>query len=110
MGYGERWERKHAALILLSLRHHPHLKDLIIASSRNGPMTAASVVNWFWHLYRRLGLSQCSSHLDRRTFMTNATRKISDAGGSLGDVQRLAGHANLATTQRYIEGSDLARK
>ena len=48
----------HAALILLSLRHHPHLEDPIIASSRSGPMTAASVVNWFWYLYRRLGLSQ----------------------------------------------------
>ena len=48
----------HAALILLNLRHHPHLEDLIIASSRSEPMTAANVVNWLWYLYRRLGLSQ----------------------------------------------------
>lgn len=110
MDYGDRWERKHAALILFNLRHHPHLEDPIIASSRSGPMTAASVVNWFWHLYRRLGLSQCSSHSGRRTFITNAARKFPDAGGSLRDVQQLAGHANLTPTQRYIEGSDLAKR
>ena len=42
--------------------------------------------------------------------MTNAARKISEAGGSLRDVQQLAGHANLTTTQRYIEGDDLAKR
>jgi len=73
-------------------------------------MTAASVVNWFWYLYRRLGFYRCSSHSGRRTFITNAARNISDAGGSLRDVQQLTGHANLTTTQRYIEGSDLAKR
>jgi hypothetical protein len=38
-----------------------------------------------------------------RTFITNAGRKISTVGGSLRDVQLLAGHTNLRTTQRYIE-------
>jgi hypothetical protein len=37
------------------------------------------------------------------TFITNAARKISTVDGSLRDVQMLAGHANLRTTQRYIE-------
>lgn len=100
----------HAALTLLNHSHQPQAEDPVIASSRSGPMTAASVVNWFWYLYRRLGLSQCSSHSGRRTFITNAARKISDAGGSLRDVQQLASHANLTTTQRYIEGSDLAKR
>jgi integrase/recombinase XerD len=36
---------------------------------------------------------------------------VSEAGGSLRDVQQLAGHASLAMTQRYIEGdTDANRK
>jgi site-specific recombinase XerD len=46
----------------------------------------------------------------RRTFITKAARKIVEAGGSLRDVQELAGHASLSTTQRYIEGSTDAKR
>ena len=52
----------------------------------------------------------CSSHSGRRTFITRATRKLSQAGGSLRDVQQLAGHASLQTTQRYVEGSSDAKR
>ena len=38
----------------------------------------------------------------RRTIITNAARKISTVGGSLRDVQHLAGHSSLQTTERYI--------
>ena len=60
--------------------------------------------------YRDLGMYGCSSHSGRRTFITNAARKISTVGGSLQDVQALAGHASLAVTQRYIEGDSEARR
>jgi site-specific recombinase XerC len=36
--------------------------------------------------------------------------KIVEAGGSLRDVQELAGHASLATTQRYIQGDCDAKR
>ena len=42
-------------------------------------------------------------------FSANAARKISSVGGSLRDVQMLAGHSSLAVTQRYIDGSEDAR-
>ena len=58
----------------------------------------------------RLGLLGCSSHSGRRTFITNAARQISTVGGSIRDVQMLAGHSSLAVTQRYIEGDSEARK
>ncbi|GJL56500.1 MAG: hypothetical protein NPIRA02_36320 [Nitrospirales bacterium] len=97
-------------LTLLNRITRPQAENHIIRSSRSESMTAASVVNWFWYLYRRLGFDRCSSHSGRRTFITKAARKISEAGGSLRDVQQLAGHANLTTTQRYIEGSDQAKR
>ena len=65
---------------------------------------------WFHRLYTSLGLAGCSSHSGRRTFITRAARKVSEAGGSLRDVQQLAGHASLAMTQRYIEGDTDAKR
>jgi hypothetical protein len=44
-----------------------------------------------------------SSHSGRRTAITNWARRISTVGGSLRDVQILAEHSALSTTQRYIE-------
>jgi integrase/recombinase XerD len=57
----------------------------------------------FQRWYRHLDFVDCSSHSGRRTFITNAARKISTVGGSLRDVQMLAGHSNLRTRQSYIE-------
>ncbi len=64
----------------------------------------------FHRLTRDLGLSGGSSHSGRRTFITRAAQKIVEAGGSLRDVQKLPGHANLGTTQRHIEGSTEAKR
>ena len=63
------------------------------------------LASWF----EDVGLNGCSSHSGRRTFITNAAKKISSVGGSLRDVQMLAGHSSLADTQRYIEGDGEAR-
>jgi integrase/recombinase XerD len=46
----------------------------------------------------------------RRTFITRAARKVSQVGGSLRDVQALAGHTSLAMTQRSIEGDTEAKR
>jgi hypothetical protein len=50
-----------------------------------------------------LGFTGASSPSGRRTAITNWARRISTNGGSLRDVQILAGHSALSTTQRYIE-------
>lgn len=49
-------------------------------------------------------------HSGRRACFTSSARKISKVGGSLRDVQSLAGHSSLQTTQRYIEGDNEAKK
>ena len=83
----------------------------VIHSERGKGMSAGSVTVWFHQVYSGLGLSGCSSHSGRRTFITKAARRVIEAGGSLRDVQQLAGHANLATTLRYIEDySDAKRR
>ncbi len=82
-----------------------------ILSERGGHMTPRSIVNWFHDAYASLELRGCSSHSGRRTFITQSARIISKTGGSLRDVQELAGHRALTTTERYIEGDrDAQRK
>lgn len=82
----------------------------VIRSRRGGPMTPKAVVNWFTALYREAGLEGCSSHSGRRTFVTRAARLIHKAGGSLRDVQQLAGHRSIQTTQGYIDGDADAQR
>jgi integrase len=75
----------------------------VITTERARQTSAAAIVNLFAVWYRTLGCNGCSSHSGRRGFITNAARKISAVGGSLRDVQLLAGHSSLSTTRRYIE-------
>jgi len=82
----------------------------VICSARGGHMRPSSIVNWFASLYRELGFEGCSSHSGRRTFITNAARNIHRTGCSLRDVQLLAGHASIETTERYIEGDSIGQR
>ena len=83
----------------------------VVRSERGGPMTALSIVVWFKRAYAYLGLDGCSSHSGRRTFITRAARLVHEARGSLRDVQLLAGHRSIQTTERYIDGdTDAQRK
>ena len=84
--------------------------DPVIASERGGPLNASAVAMWFWRVYSGLGFKGASSHSGRRTFITRAAKKVVEAGGSLRDVQQLAGHSSLQTTQRYIEGDSEAKR
>jgi integrase len=82
----------------------------VVTSERGGKMTALSIVIWFARAYEALGLEGCSSHSGRSTFITRAARVVHKAGGSLRDVQLLAGHRSIQTTQRYIDGDSDAQR
>jgi integrase/recombinase XerD len=100
-----------AALIALKAgRNDPEATDRIIHSERDIGLSAGAVQVWFHRLYESLGFKGASSHSGRRTFVTRCAKKIIEAGGSLRDVQELAGHASLATTQRYIQGDTDAKR
>src|ERR1700722_17742560 len=83
----------------------------IVHSLRGGAMRPNSIVNWFVQMFAALEIEGCSSHSGRRTFITAAARNAHRAGCSLRDVQLLAGHRSIETTQGYIEGdTDRQRK
>ena len=82
----------------------------VIMSERGNPMKAQVITNWFKRLYQDLDFNGCSSHSGRRTFGTMAARKITEAGGSLKDVQVLMGHSSINTTQRYIDSNEEAKR
>ena len=91
-----------------STRKDPHHR--IIQTERSDRVAPQVIVNMFQKWFADLGYEGCSSHSGRRTFITNASKKISSVGGSLRDIQYLAGHSSLQTTQRYIEGDSRARE
>src|SRR5262249_22648599 len=69
---------------LVELHEHQddtvHPERPVVTSERGGSLTAASVTKWFFHLYRDVGMTGCSSHSGRRTFITRAARKVSEVG------------------------------
>jgi integrase/recombinase XerD len=97
------------AAVLRRLIRRAH-GPFVIESERGSGLRASSVVNWFRTLYAAVGLRGCSSHSGRRTFITRAARLVHRVGGSIRDVQQLAGHSSLSHTQRYIDGATVAKR
>jgi integrase len=87
-----------------ALKQQDDARGPVIRSSRGGAMRPNSIVNWFVQLFIVLQIEGCSSHSGRRSFITAAARNVHRAGCSLRDVQLLAGHRSIDTTQRYIDG------
>ena len=89
---------------------HIQPEAIVVRSLRGGPTRPNSIVNWFIVKCREAGLQGCSSHSGRRTFITKAARAAHRAGASLRDVQVLAGHRSIETTQGYIDGDTDAQR
>jgi len=71
--------------------------------------TANSLTLHMNRIYQDAGLVGASSHSGRRTAITKWSWAIESSGGSLSDVQRLAGHSSIAMTAEYIEGKKSAQ-
>jgi integrase len=104
-------ELRQALINLYEIRRHFVNADWKIIYSQSGNCVRAnSLAVWFHKLYKDLSIDGASSHSGRRTMITRSARKISTVGGSLKDIQELAGHSSLANTQRYIQGSETAKR
>ena len=88
--------------------------DFVVTFRRGSSdlVTRSNTVQFlFKDWFRRLGFERASSHSGRRTFITTAARRIFEVGGSLVDVQRLAGHSSVSLTQLYVDtDADAQRK
>ena len=77
----------------------------IIYGARKPRMSPNNVTVYLFEMYKKLGFEGCSSHSGRRTFITALARKANLHGCSLKDVQLVAGHKHLDTTECYLEPS-----
>jgi integrase/recombinase XerD len=60
---------------------------------------AASMVNYFYHLYRNVGIYGASSHSGRRSMITAMASK----NVSVRVIMAISGHRQLSSVQRYID-------
>lgn len=67
-------------------------------------VNANALQRYLSRLYKSYGLS-ATSHSGRRTFITKAARAANSQDCSLMDVQRLAGHRYIDTTEAYVDFS-----
>lgn len=74
----------------------------LIKSQKKRAFSPNSMCQLMCRLYRTAGLDGATSHSGRRSFITNLANK----GVSAHLLMHLAGHKNLATTQRYIDVND----
>ena len=72
-----------------------------VANPRKG-FSANTMTQHFHYLYKGSGVAGASSHSGRRTFITTLANK----GVSVRLLASLVRHANIATTQRYIDVND----
>jgi integrase len=100
-----------AALVALkATRNGVEAADRMIHSERDIGMSAGAVQVWLHRLCASLGCAGASSHSGRRMFVTRCAKNIIAASGSLKDVQELAGHSSLSTTQHHIQGDTEAKR
>ena len=68
--------------------------------------TSNTLCQHFHYLFKRAGISGASSHSPRRTMITN----LADMGVSVRVLQSIARHANISTTQAYIDVNDAMKR
>lgn len=73
-------------------------EDYVFCNAKGEPLSTDALRNRIFWVCHKFELEEITPHLCRAAFATEAER----AGYSREDVQRLMGHASMATTQIYI--------
>lgn len=76
--------------------------DVLFASERGGQLTSRSIQQVFARALRSSGITKCATfHSLRHSFATH----VLEQGTDIRFIQKLLGHANIRTTQRYTHVS-----
>jgi integrase/recombinase XerD len=96
----ERLQRELTNYVKILTRANP--ADPLFYTQKRKGFTPNTLTQHFFWLYKRAGVNGASSHSGRRTFITTLAAK----GVGVRVLASLAGHANISTTQRYIDVND----
>lgn len=91
---------------LVAVAYGAHPTKPLFYTQKSIGFSAASLTQYFFHLYRDAGFVNASSHSGRRTFITNLANK----GVGVRVLMSLAGHKNIGTTQHYIDCNDAMKR
>ena len=92
--------QKELAQYIKVLKIKDATKPLFYTQKKDG-FSANSLTQYFFYLYRNVGLAGCSSHSGRRSFLTGLANK----GTAIHILKSLAGHRNISTTATYLYSS-----
>ena len=82
------------------VEHKPKYKTQpLFYTQRREHVTANSLTHFISGIYSQAGIANASSHSGRRSGLTT----LADKGFSVRVLMALAGHSQIATTQRYID-------
>ena len=91
--------RKELTQYVKSVKERPLSDSPFLPTQQKTAFSANTLCKLFGQLYHEAGIDGASSHSGRRWFIT----RLAHSGISPKVIMELAGHANLTTTQRYIE-------
>ena len=89
--------QKEIGQYLRVLRIKDPTKPLFYTQKQAG-FSANSLTQYFFYLYRAVGIDGASSHSGRRSFLTGLANK----GTAIHILKSLAGHRNISTTASYL--------
>lgn len=92
--------QKELAQYIKSIKIRDASKPLFYTQKQAG-FSANSLAQYFFYLYRNVGLDGASSHSGRRSFLTGLANK----GTAIHILKSLAGHRNISTTATYLYSS-----
>jgi integrase/recombinase XerD len=92
---------KHARTVYLNEKMQKELAQYIKYTQKREGFSANTLTQYFFFLYRKVGLEGASSHSGRRSFLTG----LANRGTAIHILKSLAGHRNISTTASYLYSS-----